>query len=807
MPTQKSALPAQRLKRVCDPRRLGFKSTATVAAPSGAIGQDRALEALEFGTEIYHFGYNLFVFGADGSGKHGVVTDKIRASAKRWPVPDDWCYVNNFEDSHKPKALRLPCGRARPLARHMEILVEDLKVSLPAAFESEDYRERRRVLEADYQQRHEDALGELQEQAKKVGAALIRTPMGFGVGPVENGEVVGPEVFQKWPEARQTEMRQHITELEAELARIAQDFPIWRRQMFDELRQMNREVCEIAVAYIFEQLEQQYKDLSNIVEWLRKVRQDVIDNAEAFLRSSDADAESNGPRDPAQINGFDRYVVNVMVDNSAIEHAPVIYEDHPTHPNLFGRIEQQARFGALFTDFKLIKPGALHDANGGYLVLDAAKVIAQPFVWEELKRVIRARRLRIEGIHESLGLSSTVMLEPEVIPIDVKVVLIGDRRLHYLMAAYDPDIAELFKVPVDFEDVMDRNLRSEKQYASVIANAARKMNLRPLAAPGVARVIEHASRIAGDAQKLTLQFRHIQDLIREADHYAGKDKSKHIQAAHVDTAIKQNIRRRDRLRSRTYEQMARGIVMIDTAGKTVGQVNGLSVLQLGGFSYGQPSRITARVRMGRGEIIDIERRVELGGALHSKGVMILAGYFGEKFAKERPFALSASLVFEQSYGGVDGDSASSAEIYALLSALSGVPILQNLAVTGSVNQRGEVQAIGGVNQKIEGFFDVCRERSLTGDQGVLIPAANVGHLMLRSDVIEAVEAGQFSVYPVRTIDQGIELLTGVRAGRLRKDGTYHEDTVFGRVVAQLSKFAEAARATTEKRNDTAEQVS
>jgi len=799
MPPQKNRLSPRQLMRACSPERLGVKSTASLPKSTKAIGQERALEALEFGTEIDHFGYNLFVFGADGSGKHGVVMDRIRESATRWAIPNDWCYVNNFEDSHKPIALSLPAGRARPFAHDMERLIEDLKVSLPAAFESDEYRERRRILEAAYQQRHEDALAELQEKAQGAGAALIRTPMGFGVGPMENGEVVNPEVFQKWPEARQLAMRETIASLEAELSRIAQDFPVWRREMFEELRQMNREVSETAISQIFKELMGRFEDLAHVADWLRQVRKDVVDHAEAFLQPTSVVA-STEQQDPAQLDGFDRYVVNVMVDNAKSEHAPVIYEDHPTHPNLFGRIEQQARLGALFTDFKLIKPGALHYANGGYLVLDAAKVIAQPFVWEELKRVVRARQLRIEGVHESLGLSSTVMLEPAVIPIDVKVVLIGDRRLHYLMTAYDPDVSELFKVPVDFEDNMERSARSEKQYASVIADAAKNLNLRPLVARAVARVVEHSSRLAGDGQKLTLQFRLIRDLIREADYYAGKANSKQIRAEHVDAAIENNIRRKDRLRARTYEQMTRGIVKIDTDGEVVGQVNGLSVLQIGDFSYGQPSRITARVRMGRGEIIDIERRVELGGALHSKGVMILAGYLGEKFGKERPFALSASLVFEQSYGGVDGDSASSAEIYALLSALSGVPIQQSFAVTGSVNQRGEIQAIGGVNQKIEGFYDVCKERGLTGDQGVLIPAANVTHLMLRSDVVEAVKDGKFSVYAVSTIDQGIELLTGVRAGTLRKDGSYRDGTVNERVVRQLSEFTNALRASTEQQD-------
>jgi lon-related putative ATP-dependent protease len=794
------ALTAERVYRRCDPGKLGFTTTAEIQAPRTAIGQDRALEAIEFGTEMEHFGYNLFVFGAGGSGKHGIVLDHIRATAAGRTAPDDWCYVNNFVTSHKPSAMRLPTGRARPFANDMELFIENLKASLPAAFESDEYRERRQALEAVYQQKHEEALTDLQKEAEHVGAAIVRTPVGFGVAPVENGQVVSPEVFQKWPAERQQNMRENIAKIETELARIAQNFPIWQRELFEELRRMNREVTESAVSHLFAQLAVKYGDLDNVGAWLQDAKADLVEHAEALLLSENPAAQGEG-ESPSQIDGFNRYVVNVIVDNAETGQAPVIYEDHPTHPNLFGRIEHQARMGALFTDFKLIKPGAVHLANGGYLVLDAAKVVSQPMIWEELKRIMRSRRLRIEGIYESLGLSSTVTLEPEEIPIDVKIVLIGDRRLHYLMSAYDPDVMDLFKVPVDFEDSMQRTQRSERQYASLIAGIARGLELRPLNAMAVARVIEQGSRLSGDAARLTLQLRLVQDLLREADHYAAKAGAGKIGAAHVEEAVRMHIRRRDRVRERSYEQINRGTIMVDTKGAVTGQVNGLSVLQMGDFAFGQPSRITARVRMGRGEIIDIERQVEMGGPLHSKGVLILSGYLGGKFARERPLALSASLVFEQSYGGVDGDSASSAELYSLLSALADVPIKQCFAVTGSVNQKGEVQAIGGVNEKIEGFFDVCSARGLTGDQGVLIPASNVLHLMLRSDVGEAIGKGTFSVYPIKSIDQGIELLTGVPAGRARKNGSYDASTVNGKVTAQLSAFIEAAKALSGSANE------
>ena len=783
------ALTADQVYRRCDPGKLGFTTTAEIQGPPTAIGQDRALEAIEFGTEMEHFGYNLFVFGTGGSGKHGIVLDHIRTTAAGRTAPDDWCYVNNFAASHKPCAMRLPTGRARPFASDMELFIENLKASLPAAFESDEYRERRQALEAAYQQKHEEALVDLQKEAEQVGVAIVRTPVGFGVAPVENGQVVSPEVFQKWPAERQKSMRENIAKIEAKLAHIAKDFPVWQREMFEELRRMNREVTESAVSHLFAQLAGKYGDLDNVGTWLQAAKADLIEHAEALLMSENPATQGEG-ESPSQIDGFSRYVVNVIVDNAETGQAPVIYEDHPTHPNLFGRIEHQARMGALFTDFKLIKPGAVHLANGGYLVLDAAKVVSQPMIWDELKRVMRSRRLRIEGIYESLGLSSTVTLEPEEIPIDVKIVLIGDRRLHYLMSAYDPDVMDLFKVPVDFEDSMPRTARSERQYASLIAGIARGLELRPLNAQAAARVIEQGSRLSGDASRLTLQLRLVQDLLREADHYAAKAGAARIGAAHVEEAVRMHIRRRDRVRERSYEQINRGTIMVDMKGAVTGQVNGLSVLQMGDFAFGQPSRITARVRLGRGEIIDIERQVEMGGPLHSKGVLILSGYLGGKFARERPLALSASLVFEQSYGGVDGDSASSAELYALLSALADVPIKQGFAVTGSVNQKGEVQAIGGVNEKIEGFFDVCKARGLTGDHGVLIPASNVKHLMLRRDVIEAVAEGKFHIYPIETIDQGIEALTGIPAGEPDASGVYPEGSINARVMVRLAELAE-----------------
>ncbi|HET6921608.1 MAG TPA: Lon protease family protein [Anaeromyxobacteraceae bacterium] len=489
-----------------------------------------------------------------------------------------------------------------------------------------------------------------------------------------------------------------------------------------------------------------------------------------------------------------RYGVNVVVDHSGAAGAPVVTEDLPTHPNLVGRIEQHAHFGTLVTDFTLIRAGAFHRANGGYLLLDARKVLTQPFAWEDLKRALRAREIRIEPPERLVGLSGAASLEPQPIPLDVKVILTGERPLYHLLAAYDPDFLELFKVAADFEDQIDRSEGNELAYARLVATLVRAGGLRPFHREAVARVVEQGARLAGDGEKLSAHLQGVADLLREADHLAGEAGRETVGRAEVQAAVDGRIRRADRVRQRVLEEIGRGTILIDTRGATVGQVNGLSVHQLGQFTFGRPSRITARVRLGKGEVVDIEREVELGGPIHSKGVLILAGFLGARYASDRPLTLSASLVFEQSYSGVEGDSASSAELYALLSALSGLPVKQSVAVTGSVNQVGEVQAIGGVNEKVEGFFDVCRARGLDGAQGVLFPDANVKHLMLREDVVEAVRRGLFHLWAVRTVDQGIEILTGAPAGERAPDGSWPEGSVNARVAARVSEMAERARA-------------
>lgn len=777
----------------CDPGEL--PPAGETADGSDDLGQERALDAVRFGVDIRRHGYNIFVHGAPGTGKYPLVRSRIEQAASARPAPPDWCYVHNFQETHKPNALRLPAGRGCRLRRDMEQLIRELRAAIPAAFESEDYQARAQTLQAQLSQRQEAAFNALQERAKARSVGLIRTPAGLALAPTAKGEVVNPEAFRQWPEETQATVRADIAELEKELQEILKKVPQWDRERREQLRGLNQEVVSHAVGQFIEELSKDYEDLPDVIDYIEQVRADLLENAEEFRApetqepQQGAAAVRGGPREPS----FRRYQVNVIVDNGALEGAPVIYEDLPTHGNVIGRVEQMAQFGALTTDFTLIKPGALHAANGGYLMVDARKLFMQPIIWEEIKRALQSSEIRIQGLTEAMGFANTVTLQPEPIPLDVKVVLLGDPTIYYLLSQADPDFPELFKVAADFDDQVPRNHGNTARYAGMIAATARREGLRPLSRDATARVIEQAARLAADSERLTLRLRAIDDLLYEADYWAGQDGNGEIAVRDVERAIEAKTRRADRVRERSQEQILRDTLLIDTDGEAVGQVNGLSVLQLGEFAFGKPSRITARVRLGRGEVLDIEREVEMGGPLHSKGVLILSGFLGARFARRHPLALSASLVFEQSYGGVDGDSASSTELYALLSALSGVPIRQSLAVTGSVNQLGQVQAIGGVNEKIEGFYDICAARGLTGRQGVLIPASNVKHLMLRRDVVDAAAQGKFHVYPVETIDQGIELLTGVPAGDADTAGNFPAGSVNGRAQATLLEFARSAR--------------
>jgi lon-related putative ATP-dependent protease len=787
-------LSPEELCRACSPSDFGFETTSELEELTEIVGQDRAVEAIRFGIGMRRDGYNLFLLGPSGTGKRTTVTKFLEQKAASEPVPSDWCYVTNFEVPHKPQAIELPAGKAVVLKKDMENLIDELRTAIPAAFESEDYRNRKQEIEEEAKERQEEAFNVIQQEARDKGISLLRTPVGLAFAPIRDGEVVSPDEFRKLPEEEQKRLESDISKLQERLQGAVHELRDWQREAREKVKQLDQQMAKFAVEHLIEELQASYREIPEIVEYLDAVEKDIIEQADQFRQPQEAPESLPAQMARAGIaSAMRRYEVNVIVDHSQSKGAPVIYENHPTYNNLMGRTEHIAQMGALTTDFTLIKPGALHLANGGYLILDARELLLQPYSWEGLKRSLRSRLLTIEPLGQALSLISTISLQPEPIPLDAKIVLVGERRLYYMLFQLDPDFGELFKVQADFSSEIDLNPENRASYAKLIGTVARKENLRPLNAEAVARVIERGSRLSGDSEKLSVQLSSIADLLRESDYWAAVSGNELIHASDVQRAVDAQIRRADRARELSLERIAHGTKLIDTDGEHVGQINGLSVLGLGNFSFGQPSRITARVRMGKGKVIDIEREVEMGGPIHSKGVLILSSYLAARYALDQPLSLSANLVFEQSYGGVEGDSASVAELCALLSALSGTPIRQSLAITGSVNQHGYAQPIGGVNEKIEGFFDVCRMRGLTGDQGVIIPSTNVRHLMLKREVVEAVKASRFHIYAINSVDEAIMLLTGLEAGERDDKGEFPAGSLNHAVEARLISFAETQR--------------
>lgn len=801
-PTSATELEAAQLYQSCDPAGLQFHTTADLEDLHAAFGQARALDALEFGVGVSHEGYNLYVMGTSGLGKHTTVSKILEELAAQRPQPPDWCYVNNFRNPHNPRALRLPLGGGVTLQRDMQSLVKDLQTMLPAAFESDEYRTRVQELNDEFKAREEKSFAEVADEARRKEIMLLRTPGGYTLAPIHNDNVLDPKEFSKLSDAKKQEIEQKTEEVRQSLRRTIHQIAAWQQEHSRRLEQLNEETASIIVNRRLAELESRYHHLPDVLAYLAEVKSDLIENADEFRQGPE---EKTSPFEFMQrFTPFNRYFVNVVVDNSANEGAPVVYEDNPTYQNLIGRIEHLAQLGTLLTDFTLIKSGALHRASGGYLLLDAYKVLVNPFAWDALKRVLRAREVRIQSLEQMLSLVSTISLEPEPIPLDVKVVLIGERLLYYMLNKYDPEFSLLFKVEADFAEDIDRTPDNTQLYARMIASLQRREKLQPMDRGAVARLIEYAARLADDGEKLSLHMGGLVDLLRESDYWsrrAGKDV---IRSEDVEQTIATRIHRADQVRERAQESILRNIRLIDTEGSVIAQINGLAVVQLGKFAFGFPSRITATARFGEGKVVDIEREVKLGGAIHSKGVLILSSYLASRFAHDQPLSLSASLAFEQSYEPVEGDSASVAELCALLSALSRIPLRQELAVTGSVNQQGEVQAIGGVNEKIEGFFDICRARGLNGNHGVIIPEANRKHLMLRRDVVEAVRDGRFHVYAVTHADTAMEILTGMPAGSADAAGEFPDDTVNGKVqrrLRELSRLQQSYRHPERKQDD------
>jgi lon-related putative ATP-dependent protease len=787
----------EHLRRTCDPAQFSFESTAELAELSEIIGQERATKAIEFGIEIPYQGYNIYALGPSGSGRTSIIKEFLQKKAVAGEVPSDWAYVNNFEDPYQPRALRLPAGSGCNIRDEVNELLKDLQQELPRAFESEQYQQHYSRIGRTLDEARTAKFQQLEAKMTERGFALMRTPMGLVIAPVMEGQVLSREQYEQLPDDKKSALEELRPQLQDELDKTLREVRELEREAKGKLRDLDRETADYTIGHHFETLRAKFTEVEGLTKFLDTVHDDILEKVEQFKAPTPPQEEgaSSPEEGPLALiarfrkSPFERYKVNVVVDNCDLHGAPVIEESNPTYYNLVGRIEHRAELGALVTDYSAIKAGSLHRANGGYLIVEALDLLRNPLAWEALKRALRNREIRIEEVAQQLGLIATATLAPEPIPLDLKVVLIGDPRTYYLLYSLDEDFQELFKVKADFAVDMDWTSENLEKLALFIHDRCHEENLRHFELGAVAKVVEYAARLMEDQKKLTTRFGQLMDIIYEANHWANGNGHELVTADDVQQAIEQKVYRANQIEERIREQIEKGLIMVDTDGEVIGQVNGLSILNLGDYYFGKPSRITAQTFMGRTGVINIEREAKMSGNIHDKGVLILSGYLGGKYAQDRPLNLSASICFEQSYEGVEGDSASSTELYALLSRLSGRPIKQGIAVTGSVNQRGEIQPVGGVTKKIEGFFDVCRVQGLTGNQGVIIPEQNVDNLMLREDVVDAVRESEFHIYPVSTIDEGIAILTGTEAGARQEDGTYPADTINFLVSKQLEDLA------------------
>ncbi len=805
-------LSLEQLYKKCDLSDLNFNTTDELAALDEIIGQNRALDAIDFGMGIDHKGYNLFILGSEGIGKTALIKKLLKKNYVNRKKPFDWCYVNNFEYPQHPRFLRLPVGMAKPLADAMEKLVKVISSLITAAFQSDEYAAQVQAIENEINERSDKLLNELVDEARENQVAVIRTPSGYTLSAIVEGEISNLDSFKKLPEEIQKEFNTKIDSYQEKLQETLAKFPQWEQEGKEQLDQLDKDIVTQLVDSSMENLFNEYENYEQVKNYLNEVKEDIINHLDEFYEEEIHAKEGMQKRKHiSKTANFHRYLVNVLVDNSAVENMPVIFEDNPTYSNLIGRIEHLAYYnpregeqntdntlglGNLLTAFTLIKPGSLHRANDGYLLLDAEKILVNPYAWDGLKRALKSTLITIEPLDELHSFSRNLTLEPDPVPLKVKIVLIGDRHIYHLLRQNDSEFNKLFKVHVDFSEEMQRNAEITHKYARLIADIQKQERVSPIERPAVERMIEHSSRLVDNSDKVSLHMGELRDLILESEYFnlqyhsnTDENALHAISLEDVNAAIYARIYRMDQYREALYEEILKGTILIDTDNQMTGQVNALSVLQVGEFSFGQPSRITATVRVGDGHIVDIEREVDLGGDIHSKGVMILSSYLGHHYAKTRMLSIDANLTFEQSYGEVDGDSASVAELCALLSAVSEIPVKQSLALTGSVNQLGEVQAIGGVNEKIEGFFDVCKQRGLTGKQGVIIPASNIVNLMLKEEVVSAVEQGQFVIYGIEHVDDALCLLMGMDAGKLDKNGYYPEGSINQKIQQNMELYS------------------
>lgn len=789
-------LKSKQLYTKCDPQKFSFSSTAELEERLSSLGQDRALAAVELGININSKGYNLFCLGPEGTGKSSLVKRILAKEAQNRKTPEDWAYIYNFEEPYKPLAISFPAGTASDFAKEIDKLIEALSISIPAAFESEEYNAGVNIIKEKFKQHKEKYIKMLQKKAKGKSVSLLHMPVGLVVAPIKNGEVLSPEAFENLPEEEKKQLIEDLNQMQAEIENSTDEIPAWEDKERDEINNLRIKFLKKAVKTPIDEIHNKYKGHRQANDFLKQIQKYIIDNVEEFLPTNENPSMGEN-EDPLNLllskmkqheeDKYAKFKVNVIIKNEPHSGAPIIHLDHPTQGNLVGKVERIQQYGALLTDFSLIKAGALHKANGGFLLIDAHKLLLQPFAWDSLKRAIASKQIKIEAPSEETSFT-TISLDPQPIPLNVKIILTGNAELYELLSERDPEFSDFFKVEADFDVLMDRTKENEIEYAKLIGSLSKKKKLRSLNKQAVAKVIEYASRLAESSEKLTAHIASIGDLLREADYWARKSKSTHIGKNHVDQAINAKLYRNGRIKEMMLEQIDKGTILIDVKGKKIGQINGLVVYNFSRLSFGKPARITAQVRIGKGEFVNIEREVEMSGPIHSKGVLILESLLANRFAKFCPLSLNASIVFEQSYGGVDGDSASSTEYYCLISAITGIPIKQNIAVTGSINQFGEIQPIGGVNEKIEGFFDVCSHQGLDGTQGVIIPRTNVADLMLREDVVQAVEENKFTIYAVDNVDDGLEILTGMKAGTLGKNNKYPKNSINDTVQRSLENF-------------------
>jgi lon-related putative ATP-dependent protease len=773
-----------------DSTLLRCETTEELTPLEGIIGQERAVRALRFGLDIKEKGFNIYAAGIPGTGRTTAVQDFLKEIAKAKSIPSDWCYVNNFGNSYEPQAIELPSGKGKEFAQDLKEFIEEVRQELPKTFESDDYASKRDETIQSIETERRDLFNKMNERVQQEGFLLQITPMGILIVPMIEGRPLSEEEILSLSPPIRAEIQKRRDGLRSELRSAFRQLRGLEKKANEEIKNVNREVALFTIGHLVSDLFEKYDHLPQVKKYINDVREDILENLNLFIQGP-----QRTPQMPFQAPWmmelpFRKYEVNVAIDNSETTGAPVIVELNPTYQHLFGRIEKEAQFGVLTTDFTMIRGGSLHKANGGYLVIPAEDLVRNLFSYESIKRALKNDCIRIEEPGERLGYITTKGLRPAPIPLSVKIILIGHPYIYQQLILLDMEFRELFKVKADFDVSMDRTEENIRKYASFICTFCQKDDMKHLDVSAVGKIMEYGSRLAADRSKLSTRFAEVADIIREANFYASQDNTSNISAKHVKKAIEEKVYRSNLIQERIRELIERGTLLIDTEGEAIGQVNGLSVMSLGDFSFGAPSRVTASIGLGRESIIDIQREARLGGPIHTKGVLILSGYLAEQFAQDKPLGLSTRLVFEQSYGMVEGDSASSTELYAILSALSESPIRQDLAVTGSVNQKGEVQAIGGVNEKIEGFYEVCKANGLTGTQGVLIPQSNVQNLVLKDEVLQAVENNQFHIYPVKTINEGMEVLTGMSAGTRQTDGTFEKDSINFHVNQKLKQMAE-----------------